>query len=268
MKKSILIPSAVLVIISLTAFAFINKSNSSTNNLEIANNEISVTKKLVTKDTNKKDLPEFIYDIGPRFGPIKKVNIDSTQSINTFFNEEEIQKMESIQSVEVIIIKNDKQSDTREMGNSKMFTDGQLNLLRSADYSTNFLIRVDYHQKNKETGVLEKSYATPHKTIVPDVQAQYIYGKDALIKYFKENTNEETANIPEDKLKPAKLYFTVTKDGTVNDVHLDRSSGYPNIDELMISLIMKTPGGWIPALNSKGETVNQELVVSFGLMGC
>jgi len=36
----------------------------------------------------------------------------------------------------------------------------------------------------------------------------------------------------------------------------------------MIELITKTPGEWQPAENYKGEKVDQELVVSFGLMGC
>ena len=36
----------------------------------------------------------------------------------------------------------------------------------------------------------------------------------------------------------------------------------------MIQLIKNTPDQWVPAENEKGEKVEQELVVSFGLMGC
>jgi hypothetical protein len=36
----------------------------------------------------------------------------------------------------------------------------------------------------------------------------------------------------------------------------------------MTELITNFPGTWEPAENSKGEKVDQELVVSFGLMGC
>jgi len=36
----------------------------------------------------------------------------------------------------------------------------------------------------------------------------------------------------------------------------------------MIKLIKNLPGDWKPAENYKGELMDQELVVSFGLMGC
>ena len=71
-----------------------------------------------------------------------------------------------------------------------------------------------------------------------------------------------------DKLQPAKLYFTVSKEGMIENVRLDRTSNFPAVDETMIELITNAPGKWIPAENSKGEKVDQELVVSFGLMGC
>ena len=75
-------------------------------------------------------------------------------------------------------------------------------------------------------------------------------------------------NVDPEQLKPARLYFTVTKDGTIENLKLDSGSGYPEVDKKMMELITKTPGAWLPAKNSKAETVNQELVVFFGLMGC
>jgi hypothetical protein len=36
----------------------------------------------------------------------------------------------------------------------------------------------------------------------------------------------------------------------------------------MMELIQMTPGQWQPAENELGEKVDQELVVSFGLIGC
>ena len=260
MKKTIIISCIVLAIFSFLAFTFINKNKSASDNLETASLEVSTK----AEEIKKQSFPDFIYDIGTRFSPIKKEAIINATSVNSIFSKDEMHKMESVKSVEFIIVENDKRADKSETANSASFTDEQINFLNSLDYSTNFIMEVDY---NIKTDLIERT-STPHYTVVPDIQAQYIYGKDALIKYFIENTKEETANIPEDKLQPAKLYFTVTKNGTVNNVNLDRSSGYPNIDELMIGLINNTPGGWIPALNSKGETVDQELVVSFGLMGC
>ncbi len=42
------------------------------------------------------------------------------------------------------------------------------------------------------------------------------------------------------------------------------TTGYPSIDERFITLIKKIPGKWIPAENSRGEKIEQELVFTFG----
>lgn len=70
------------------------------------------------------------------------------------------------------------------------------------------------------------------------------------------------------KTKPAKLYFTVTKDGAISNVSLDRISGYVPMDEAMIDLLKNVPGSWQPAENAEGEKVDQELVITFSMSGC
>ena len=86
--------------------------------------------------------------------------------------------------------------------------------------------------------------------------------------YLRENSKESRVNIQPDKLRPAKLIFTVTKMGTIENVRLDRTSNFPVVDKTMIELISNAPGKWMPAENIEGEKVDQELVVSFGSMGC
>ncbi len=88
------------------------------------------------------------------------------------------------------------------------------------------------------------------------------------MQYLRENNLAARANVQDDKLQPAKLFFTVTKSGTLENVRLDRTSNYPEVDKQMIELITTVPGIWEPALNDEGKKVDQELVVSFGLMGC
>ena len=268
MKKNIIIFCTVLTTLSLMAFGVIKWTDPETDQLEIK------TTKVVTSDSQVKEkikvgtFSDFIYDVGPRFGPIKKGDLDKARSIDAFLDEEQMLAMVSLKSVSVIIIKDDKQSDIRETGYTKELTSAQLKLIHSSDYSTNFLIRMEYQQKNKETGKLEDSYSTPHMTIVPERQAVYVNGKDSLIEYLKEYSEAVRVNVESEKLKPAKLFFTVTKNGAIKNVKLDRSSNYPSLDKRMIELINEAPGYWEPAQNSKGEKVDQELVVSFGLIGC
>ena len=115
---------------------------------------------------------------------------------------------------------------------------------------------------------LQNSHWTLYLAVVPEKQAEYEGGKDALMEYLEENSKEARASIQMDELQPFKLFFTVTKKGTIENVKLDGTSGYLSINNTMIELITKAPGKWKPAENSKGEKVDQELVVSFGLMGC
>jgi len=231
-------------------------------------NENITTKALVPEKVKNRIFTDFIYDVGPRFGAIKKREVDKATSITTFFDKKQLQSITSLKSVSIILIKNDKRIDTKTIGYSEKLTIAQLKLLQSFDYSTNFLIRAEYQQRNKETGNLENSYSTPHLTIVPEKEANYIKGIDALKKFLKEKSEIARIDVDAEKLRPAKIYFTVTKKGTIENVKLDRPSGYPLVDEKMIELINNTPEKWNPAENYKGEKVDQELVVSFGLMGC
>ena len=268
MKKSIIIFCALLASLGLTAFGVLNWNDLMTDQVERSDSEDIASNTQVIKKIDKRIFSDFIYDVGPRFGPIKKGDLDKARTFNDFISEEHAKRIVSYKSLSVIYIINDKRSEIRETGYSDELTAAQLELLQSADYSTNFLIRADYQQKNKETGALEDSYSTPHLTIVPEKQAVYLSSKYVLIEYLKENSKEVRANVQADKLQAAKLFFTVTKNGTIENVKLDRSSNYPAVDKRMIELITKTPGAWEPAENSKGEKVDQELVISFGLMGC
>jgi len=268
MKKNIIILGTVLITLGLTAFGVRNWNDSTQDQVQtLVSDDVAINTQVIGP-INKRIFSDFIYDVGPRFGPIKKGDLDKARTFDDFISDEHAKQIVSYKSLSVIYIINDKQSDIRETGYSDALTAAQLELLQSADYSTNFLIRAEYQQKNKETGVLEDSYSTPHLTIVPEKQAAYVYGKDALIEYLKENSQRVRTNVIADKLQPAKLFFTVTKIGTIENVKLDRSSNFPAVDKKMIELISKTTGTWEPAKSLKGEKVDQELVVSFGLMGC
>jgi len=268
MKKSILIFCAVLTILSLTAFGFFNRNDSLTNQVETLSSKSIASNLQVIEGPSNKVFPNFFYGVGTRFGPIKKGDLDKARSITDFLPKKRTQQIVSYKSVKVIILDDNKQTDINETGHSAILTASQINLLQSLDYSTNILIRADYLQRDRETNVLEDSYSTPHLTIVPEKQAEYVNGIDALVEYLKENSKENMGLVQESKLQPAKLYFTVTKKGSISNVRIVTSSGYSSIDKKMIDLMTKAPGKWEPAENLKGEKVDQELVFSYGLMGC
>lgn len=266
MKKNVLIFGIALIVLSFSAYSFMNKSEAAPVETLISQNKTKPTP--VKEEKEFEVFEDFIYEIGSRFSPMTKEEIAKVTSIEDLIPEDQIDRIVMLKKVEVIIFKDEKRSNIRVTGNSSEFSQEQLAFLQSLENSTNFVVNAEYQQKNYDTGQLEGSQSTPHLSIVPHKQASYLFGTDALKYFLKENSKEAREGVDPKKLKPAKLFFTVTKDGAIENVHLDRSSDYPLVDKKMIELISTAPGKWMPAENTQGEKVDQELVVSFGLMGC
>ncbi len=93
-------------------------------------------------------------------------------------------------------------------------------------------------------------------------------GKHMLIDFLRTNSKDQVAFAKSDDLMPGKIYFTVTKEGTITKAKFATTSGYTSIDDHMLELITKVPGEWKPAQNAKGELVDQTLVFAFGIVGC
>jgi hypothetical protein len=95
----------------------------------------------------------------------------------------------SYSSVNVIILDHNYNFVTTEKGDTELFNAEQLKLLRSAPYSTDILIRAEFKELIRVHGEIRENYATPHMTVVPEKQAEYVQGKDALITYVKKNAD-------------------------------------------------------------------------------
>ncbi|NNL31707.1 MAG: energy transducer TonB [Flavobacteriaceae bacterium] len=270
MKKQILIFSTVLIAVSLTAIALINKIDFSSEPLETSMNTETIVSEEEPEDVqNVKVFSDFIYDIGSRFYTMTKSDIDNLRAFGDIIGEEHSNRIVSYDILKVSLFENDEATNTIEIKNTDEFNPAQLELLQSLGYSANLLIWAEYQiYANVTSGELKEEHWTPYITIVPEKQAEYTDGKEALMIFLRESSKESRRDVDPNDFRPAKLYFTVTKNGTIENVSLDRSSNFPEVDAKMIELISKTPGQWIPAENSKGEKVDQEFVVSFGLLGC
>ncbi|WP_347922358.1 hypothetical protein [Pontimicrobium sp. SW4] len=270
MKKKVLIISAAVITISITVFSVMSFNNLKSNETTLIENNPVVMNTEVNNNMANRIFTDFIYDVGPRFNPIKKTDLDAIRSFNDLIDLEHVQRIVDYKSISVIKIIDDKESNIRETGNSNTLTNIQLEFIQASNYSTNLTFSAYLTEKNPETGAIENTHWSPYFTVVPEKQAEYSEGKDALKKYLKENSKaaRDKANINPEKLQAAKLLFTVTKKGTIENIRLDRTSNYPLVDKTMIELIKNSPGTWKPAENFEGKKVDQELVVSFGLMGC
>ena len=209
------------------------------------------------------------YDVDSRFMlTVTKETLHAAKTIYDIVPGDPKQEIVSYSSVSIRVFENEKQTDMVEIGISPELSPAQLKLLRTLDYSSSFLIRAEFTEKNVATGKTKWNYSSPHVTIVPEKQAVNSGGKDALIGHVKNGTSGFAYMVDAKTLQPGKIEFTVTKAGAVSDVRLSLSSGYPALDQRVIELIRTIPGSWEPATNAVGEKVEQEFVFSFGKVGC
>ena len=106
-------------------------------------------------------------------------------------------------------------------------------------------------------------------TVTPEKEATYPGGTSAVIDFLKKECKQEISSAKADVLDPGFILFTVNTDGSVGKSEHLIGSGYPNLDDKLVELMKNLPKSWIPAENSKGEKVAQELALRFGdLSGC
>ena len=132
MKKSILFFGVALIILGVSAYSFIDWDDKEIATLKtpVINKDITSTKPAIEKK-NKKVFDDFIYDVGPRFGSIKKEVVQNAGTIDAFYDEIQLKEIETLTSVTVILVIDDKQSEIREIGYSNEINEAQLELLQS-----------------------------------------------------------------------------------------------------------------------------------------
>ncbi len=282
MKGSTLIFGGAIIGLSLTAFSFIKWNNSSVY-AEVDTVEELGKPEIDPKVINDDELkptdfdfkvlydnevkPNFYYAVASRFNAtITKEDLQNAKSLQDIVPKGATEGVKSFKDVIISILPEDKA--TKIKGKNEMLTPAQLELLQSVDYSTQFFIRGNFYQNKYGLSELEEDYLIYYMTVVPEKQASFKKGRTALMNYLRLKSAKEVAGTDVDDLKSGKIQFMITTDGTVSDVILESTSGYDSIDDKMIKLIKSMPGKWNAATDSKGEKVEQELVYSYGLIGC
>jgi hypothetical protein len=267
MKRSTLIICTVFATLGLSAFGYMNMSNSEAEHQGGSCNAVNDIDNRQVYRSNIKFKDDLFYNVDSRFNTtIAKEDLFRAQSIIDIVPKEVTESIEFYNDNEVTIFIGDE--EVKEIGHGDKLNETQMELFQSTDYSTNIRISANFKKRNAYTDFLEDDYMTYYMTIVPENEATYIEGQDALFKYLRENSKETTSTITRDKLKPGKVNFTVTKTGAIEKVKLTSTSGYDFVDEALIELITKIPGEWEPASNTNGINVDQEFVFFFGLQGC
>ena len=266
MKKRILVFSAGLATFSLSAFGYMKwkeEGKATQDNFVVA----SVTAEEIFGSIPKAF--EFAYSIDNRFlRSIKMEKITTANSVLDILPEEENRDITSFHHIKITALAEERKDWIVIPGKNEMLNEAQLQILRSMKYGSSFSITGNIKRRNTDTDKIIDDTLVYYLTVEPHRPATYLPGRDELINYLMTNSKSDIAIAEQDKIQPGKVSFVLTRNGNIDQIKLTSSSGYPGIDEKMLTLIENIPGNWQVATNTKGEKVDQELVFFFGSMGC
>jgi TonB family protein len=209
------------------------------------------------------------YDLDSRFLlTVTKEQLRAAKTIHDIVPGHLEQEGVSYYAVSIRTVEREGGTEIAVSGTDRVLDAEQLKFLWSLDYSDSFVIHARSRANNGAAETTGGNYFTPHVTIVPEQEAANSVGREALIAHVQNGTSAFAYMVDAKTLRPGKVYFTVDKAGTVSDVRLSESSGYPLLDTRVMELMNTLPGTWKPATNAAGEAVEQEFVFSFGTVGC
>jgi hypothetical protein len=262
MKKPLIL--SVLLLLALTLSAFILTQNKPEAPLEQVSQELSDPTDIAP---NAESAPEFLYEIGPRFiATITKENLDKAFFVRDILPERANWDSHSVQDLHITLLKG--VFEPTESCKGLMLNEAQMRLLKSANYSDNLKFIAHCKGKHEEMGNEEDYELAYFITVLPEHEAVYTEGKEAFISYLKEKSKAVISQVKGTDLQAGKIQFTVTTNGSISNVNLESTSGYPEVDVTLLELIRNAPGRWEPASNSKMMKVEQTLTFFFGMMGC
>lgn len=149
------------------------------------------------------------------------------------------------------------------------FTQEQLDLVANADYSDHLRFSARFDRTTLATGEVENNILISQSmSLVPEVQATYKGGYDALINYLKKTSKDHVKHVKRDEVGRCRIFFTVTDKGSVSEVRMVESSNYTEVDKALIRIVKDMPRKWRPARTENGKKVDQEFVFTFGRAGC
>jgi len=271
MKTSILLISAFFLFLASTSIGGGNYSSDIKLNCAKKDDlkTLAPFQGLLKVDSEERGVAHIFKGLAPRFNPIKKSDLAKALTASSFLPKEHLERISSFNSVGLRLIPDEKSYEKGIYTNGEMLSSEQLKQLNNLPYSTNFVIDIHTGRYDPKNGItLGEDHYTPHFTLVPETQAEYKEGLGALYQFLRLNSQEQIDQIDGEKLGPGRIYVTVGKDGKLTNVELKHPSQQPALDERVLELMRTLPGEWQSARDMNGKSVEQTLVLFYGIMGC
>lgn len=210
---------------------------------------------------------EVYFSLGTWSNPVTKSKLLSAITVEDILPGYDTENIIHYNSVTYILVKDGKRTTIQAKNESDTISKSQREFFARTDAFSKFVIEVDCIEKSPETGEKFRNVFNPHYCVAPKTHATYSDGDTALVNYIRKETQRIVEENTEPNLSFAKVFFTISKDGQLQNLQRDQSCGIPELDKAVELLILNAPGKWIPAKDENGNNVQQELVFSFG-QGC
>lgn len=144
------------------------------------------------------------------------------------------------------------------LGSSGTLTSEQKELLANAPVGSSVLINVEYLPANNLSKNEPKRLDYVF-TVVPTTLAEYPGGEASRNTYLDASIAQVLTDTQRDSLEVARLQFTISADGSVEDVKLMESSGDAATDAILIGSFCNMPA-WKPGKTADNENVAQSVI--------
>lgn len=251
------------VFLGLTAFVFSNKKTVSTASCQ-THEPIAVD----FLNEIKSNSQPFYYGVDSRFiHQVTKKQLHEANSIEDIYPENTVHDSQEFNEIKLTVMP-DPEVEITEKVDSKLLSTAQKELLLTCNYSTNLYLTSYYSTFDMATANTINNHIVYYMTVIPEVEAEYEGGEQAMVRYLRDKMEDQTSFIDMSKVKPGRIKFTVDKKGIIRNVNLDSTVGFSEMDEAFMRHIAMMPGKWAPAKNAKGENIDQELIFFYGSFGC
>jgi TonB family protein len=203
---------------------------------------------------------DFTYEIHGKYErPVKNEMFAEAKLVSDFIEGYPVNWIKDYVSVEISSTLDG--IPVKATSTTEVLTFEQQNLLKRTGLGTALVISVVYKSKNAATDLIEIQQMKVSMTVVPDVEAEFIGGKELLNKYFKENGINNISEASLKQIQQGVINFTITEKGDVANAKITKTSGDLKTDKLLLKAIYKMPK-WKPAEDENGKKVKQKFVFS------
>ncbi len=189
--------------------------------------------------------------------PIHKEKLNNVTTLSDMMPHYPAAWIDSYSSVEVSTISNG--TAMSAPGDNEILNEYQKDILRTADLGSNVVINIIYKSDNAATRELMSRIINYDVTVVPEFEAEYMTGSNAMTEYLKENAIDKISEARSKDFGQAIVSFTINEDGKIADAIVSKSSGDAATDKLLLKVINKMPK-WKPAETADGTKVKQAFV--------